>query len=241
MDSLEYIDNYYQGPRSPEETRLFEQRILEDPAFAQELAFYLSSREAARGLEDEVKQDRFRQLYGQTRIVQAEGKIRKMWPMVAAAAVLIVIVFGIWMFPRTGNPKNLADEYIGREFVSLDVTMGKQDSMQVGVALYNEQQFPAALLQFESILRSDTSNTMALENAGKTAIRLGAYDKALTYFRRLENNPHLYANYGLFYEALTLMRRNLPGDDVQAKKLLQEIVNKNLEGKADAQQWLDKW
>jgi len=240
MDSLEYIDNYYQGPRSPEETRQFEQRILEDAVFAQELALYLSSMQAVRDLGNEKKENRFRELYDQTRTVGA-GKIRKLWPMIAAAAVLIAIVAAIWMFPRTGDRKQLADEYINREFTTLDVTMGKQDSMQVAVALYNEQRFSAALLQFESILRSDTSNTMALENAGKTAIRLRAYDKALTYFRRLENKPHLYANYGLFYQALTLMRRNLPGDDVQAKRMLQEIVGKDLDGKADAQQWLNKW
>jgi len=47
-DSLEYIDNYFQGKSLPEEKKLFEQRIAEDPAFAEEVAFYLSAQQIGK-------------------------------------------------------------------------------------------------------------------------------------------------------------------------------------------------
>ena len=37
MDNLEYIDSYFDGEPSPEETGRFESRINDDPAFANEV------------------------------------------------------------------------------------------------------------------------------------------------------------------------------------------------------------
>ena len=63
MDSLEYIDAYFRGEAPQEETRQFEQRIQDDPAFAEEVAFYLTAREASKEeLVEERKRD-FRALY----------------------------------------------------------------------------------------------------------------------------------------------------------------------------------
>ena len=47
-----------------------------------------------------------------------------------------------------------------------------------------------------------------------------------------------FDNPGEFYQALTLMKRNLPGDKQKAKILLQEVVNKNLTDNETAQDWL---
>ncbi len=50
----------------------------------------------------------------------------------------------------------------------------------------------------------------------------------------------LYSNHAFIYEALTLMKRNLPGDAAKAKQVLQYIVNNDQEGKEFAQEWLKK-
>ena len=75
---------------------------------------------------------------------------------------------------------------------------------------------------------------------GIVYLRLANYDKAFLYFQQLENYP-LYSNPAIFYQALTLMKRNGPGDKQNAKQLLQQVVKDNLEGKAVAQQWLKNW
>ena len=61
------------------------------------------------------------------------------------------------------------------------------------------------------------------------------------YFKQLETHKELYSNPALFYQAVTLMERNQPGDSANAKKLLQEVVEKGLEGKEAAQTMLNKW
>ena len=57
----------------------------------------------------------------------------------------------------------------------------------------------------------------------------------------LADQRRLYDNPGEFYQALTLMKRNIPGDHQKAKFLLQDVVDKNLSGKEEAQKWLKKW
>ena len=65
QSSLEYIDQYFQGTPLPEEASAFEKRITEDPAFAEEVAFYLSARQALKEKLAEEKKSTFREIYAQ--------------------------------------------------------------------------------------------------------------------------------------------------------------------------------
>jgi tetratricopeptide (TPR) repeat protein len=96
-------------------------------------------------------------------------------------------------------------------------------------------------VQFESIIQRDSSDFSAKRYAGIVYLRLGNYDKALDHFKQLEKNTSLYSNPATFFHALTLMKRNQPGDKQQARRLLQQVIDNDLEGKETAQQWLKKW
>jgi tetratricopeptide (TPR) repeat protein len=134
----------------------------------------------------------------------------------------------------------MADKYIKDSFQTLRVKMGtSQDSLQNAVQLYNEGQLTSSAEIFEDIAQRDSSNTKAITNAGIAYLRLGNYDKALVYFQQLENYS-LAFNPGTFYHALTLLKRNQPGDKKQARQLLQQVVDNDLEEKETARQWLKK-
>ena len=75
MDSLEYIDSYFGGGFSPEEAGRFEQRIQEDPAFAAEVAYYISARAALKEARSEEGIARFGEIYRQR---PAPAKMRPM-------------------------------------------------------------------------------------------------------------------------------------------------------------------
>ncbi len=87
--------------------------------------------------------------------------------------------------------------------------------------------------------KQDDAETVKL--AGIVSLRMENYDQALGYFEWLAEQKGYYDNPGEFYQALTLMKRNLPGDEQKAKILLQDVVEKNLSGKEEAQKWLEKW
>ena len=240
MDNLDYIENYFTNTPGTDLTREFEERITSDPGFAEEVAFYLTAQEVARDSSRQIKQEYFKEIY-QMRPVTRSTPVRKLVYYIAAAAVLSGLIFGTYTLFRPVSVQQLAGQYEKEHLQTLPVTMsGRSDSLQTGLRLYNDGKFTEALTQFENIIQSDTSNFTAKEYAGITALHLKEYDKAMSWFEQVETYKGLYSNRAQFLEAITLIKRNLPGDTAKAKQLLQNIVANDLEGKEFAEEWLKK-
>lgn len=237
---VEYIDRFISGELSPEECRQFEQTILQDAAFAEEVAFYLNAKQAARLAMLEEKKNRFREIYEQQKKnTRIRLPVKKLWQYAVAAAVTLGLIAGAWFYfsaPRL--PVQLADEYIETHINKLSVLMtSHEDSLQKAKILYNEGKFTAAYEQLQAIIQADSTNTKAKELAGIVSLRLHNYDKALVYFKDLESYT-LFSNPGKFYHALTLLKRNQPGDVDAAKQLLQQVVAEELAEQETAREWL---
>ena len=243
MDSLEYIDAYFGGGFSPEEAGRFEQRIQEDPTFAAEVADYISVRAALKEARSEERLARFGELYRQQPVpakIHPMGA-RRWMPALAAAVVLAAVALSWLLFFRQANPPQVADRWIGDNLAHLSVKMsGEADSIQTGLALYNSGRFPEALQQFKGILGRDSLNAAALLDAGIVSLRMGNYDQALDFFSNLASHTDPSLNPALFFEALTLMKRNRDGDTDLAKQVLKRIVQQDLDKKEDARELLGK-
>jgi tetratricopeptide (TPR) repeat protein len=248
MDNTDYIDSYFTNELVPEQAREFEKRIESDPAFAEEVTFYLSVLNLSRELTQTEKKEYFKKLYqnnseeGQIPVKRIADKrpLRKLVYYITAAAMLAGIVFGTYTFTNTVSPQQLARQYENEKLQDLGVTMGDNpDRNQAGLELYNGRKYAEALLYFENLLRSDTSNFTSITYAGISALQLKKYDEALNWFKKLETYK-LHSNPAVLYQALTLMDRNQPADVAQAKQLLQQIIQKDLDGKETAQDWLKK-
>jgi tetratricopeptide (TPR) repeat protein len=242
MDSLEYIDGYFGGGFSPEEAGRFEQRIQDDPTFAAEVAYYISARAALKEARSDERIARFGEIYRQR---PAPAKLspmglRRWMPALVAAVVLAAVAFSWLLFSRPVHPPQVADRWIGENLAHLSVKMSGADSMQTGLDLYNSGKFPEALQQFEGILGRDTLNPAALLDAGIVSLRMANYDQALNFFRKLASHTDPSLNPALFFEALTLMKRNRDGDTDLAKQVLKRIVQQDLDKKKDAQELLGK-
>jgi tetratricopeptide (TPR) repeat protein len=245
MDSLEHIDAFFNGEPTPEEASQFEKRILEDPAFANEVADYLSALATSREANTVEQKQRFRELYQQQAPKLAEVhkinlRTRRWLPLAAAAAILVIVAFTWLLSSRHADPSSLADRYIQQNLTVLPLKMGAPDPMQTGIALYNSGQFAKAAQQFHELLRADSLNPTALLNAGIVSLRVDNYDKALEHFTRLQKLTDPHVNPALFYEAITLMRRNNAGDADHAKLLLGWIVREELNRNQDARELLSK-
>ncbi len=244
-NSLEYIDHYFQGAQRPEEITEFERRISEDPAFAGEVAFYLSVKQALKEELAENKKSRFKEIYARTdpdSFLQKEKPVRRLWPYMAAAAMVAGLIICWYLFIKPASPQQLAENYISQNFETLGVTMSnREDELQKGLRYYNEGHLKEALQQFEKLITLDSADFAAKKYAGITSLRLQQYDKAIYYFKLLKDQPGLYANPGAFLQATTLLKRNLPGDKQTAKQLLEVVVQQDLEGRETAAQWLKRW
>lgn len=247
MSSLEYIDSYFNGDLGPEEKKVFDNRISNDEAFAEEVAFYLSTIQAARNELADDKKRRFREIYNEKPAATVRP-LFTIWKYAAAATAIIAIVLGVYNFVQPASSQQLATRYIENNLSTINVTMGTTaDKLQEGKELYNQGKYKAALEQFELALKDlqhDTSGQRiatttysgdaAHQLAGMAALKSGLFDSAISHFSILESNTRLYVNYGKFYHALTLLKRNQPGDKAHGRKLLEEVISKGLAGKEDA-------
>ncbi|MGZ8559339.1 MAG: hypothetical protein ACXWWC_13435, partial [Chitinophagaceae bacterium] len=123
MDNIKYIENYFSQKLSPESRKAFEERITSDPLFAEEAAFYLSIKRGAAG-EIMGERARFKPAYELYKQSSHSNKlqpamIRKLWPWIAAAAVMAGIIFGWNAWFVQASPTMLADKYVKENFQTL--------------------------------------------------------------------------------------------------------------------------
>ncbi len=236
MERFEYIEDYFKRVTVPEKGSDFEQRLLTDKEFAQEVAFYLSTIEVARFSNEENKKKRFKEIYYQNDSHKPVSIVKKLWPYAAmAAAVLTTLFVGLYLYMQPVTSSKLADAYFSDHLQTLSVQMGNnEDLLQQGKNLYNEGNYPGSLKKFEELVQNDPLNSEAKENAGIIAIKLQDYNKAIEYFNQLANVKGLTENPGKFYQALALMKRNKTGDKEAYIKLLNEVIKEDLFGKEDA-------
>ncbi len=237
---MEYIESYFKGVLLPDERTKFENRVEADKDFAEEVSLYLSALEAMREDLAVEKKNKFKEIYKENNVVRPVRTARRLWPYMSAAAAIVAVVLGWYIFFQPLSPQQLADRFIKKERKEVGVTMRTGNSLQDGKILYIQGNFKEALPIFEKIVQSDSSADEAIKMAGIVSLELQEYDKALYYFKQLENQTGSYYNPGVFYQALTLMKRNLPGDIQQAKALLQQVVERDLDEKENAQELLKK-
>ena len=239
---MEYIESYFKGNNTVEQKLQFENKILNDADFADEVAFYISANGVMKQELHEEKKQRFREMYESHKVIAMKPRVRHLWKYMAAASVIIAAFLLTWFFSvNSSSPHQLADKYIQQNFKTLNVKMGNGDSLQTAINLFNSGKPDEALSVFEKFVNRDVSNSEAIKYAGIVSLRLNNYDKALKYFSMLEADTALYSNPGKFYQAITLMERNKEGDKIAAKQLLQEVIEKDLEGKNEAEKWLKKF
>jgi predicted Zn-dependent protease len=244
MKHLAYIDDYFKSTEPAVDSGEFEQKLLDDTSFAEEVAFYLTTQRLLQEKARNEKIERFKELYEQQPVssspLRVVRPINRIWRYVAAAAVLVGLIFTINLLLPVSK-QQMADRYIQQELLDLDVSMNSTiDSVQAMRDLYNQGKLSESLAMSEAIINNNGGNLKALEYAGVINLRLQKYDEALRWFKQLSEQK-AYSNKGVFYQAVTLMKRNQPGDLPLAKTLLDEVVKKDLDGKAFAEKWLEKW
>jgi hypothetical protein len=242
MGNLEFIDDYFQGLLTDEGKLVFQKKMIEEPSFAEDVAFYLSVQKVSLEQLQEDKKAHFRDLYNHNKPRPAIFQLGKNTWAYSAAAVLISLIIGIYLVVQPPASQQLAEKYIKDNFETLGLSMdNREDKIQKGLQLYNDGKLEEASKQFEMVLMADSSNFIARRYAGIAELRLKNYATALKYFHQLEADSGLRSNPGKFYLALTLLKRNNPNDKEEAKRLLLEVSQKNLTGKQTAEQWLKQF
>lgn len=241
-ETLVHIDNYFGGTLTTAERLAFEKRCEEDEAFAEEVAFYIASRDAIKKEAHLERKKEFEELYRQhTPASRPEGIVRKLVPYISAAAACLLVFFAWMLFMKPADPRKLASAYIDNNLSTLSITMSAaKDSVQIGIANYNDKHYAEAEKIFKSLKADNEVAPDAIKYLGILYLQTGRYDEAIAQFDTLAKYGTLFANPALFYKAVVLMKRSASGDREAAKDLLEEVVKKDLSGSKEAREWLNK-
>ncbi len=246
---LSYIDDFFKGNPGPMEKQEFEKRLKEDPAFAEEVAFYVAT---INVLRDDAKSER-RERYRNFKSVERSDEVsevtnvrtmrnsRRTW-MYAAASALVLLMAGYLFIGDKSTPQEMCNRYVETNFQSLGVHMDASgDSIEIGRGLFKAGKLDESLQIFLDVEKRNSDLSELKKYIGIVYLRQGQYEKALEYFRQLEAIKGLQYNYGVFYQAITLLKRNQPGDSALARKLLDQVDELNLAGSDEARKWLKKF
>lgn len=235
MSNLDRIEQYYNNTLSEPERRAFEDELKTNPVLVAEVTFWVQARAAAQAEARTRRKAEFAEL----RQSLTKTKQRSLYYTYAAvASVVLMLGIGSWWLYKSQITnyksqinKEWAASYIEKNFTTLSTQMGSDaDSLQIGITLYNSGKLEKAQAVFSQLLSRDSLNVEAQKYAGIVALRRQDYDQAIKHFHRLGTRTDLVANPGKFYEALALLRRDLPLDKLKAENLLKEIKAAKLEG-----------
>lgn len=243
-DTTEYIEFYFQQKLNNEERNAFEQKCETDKTFAKEVAFYLASKEALR---NELIKNKFQSLKSETHLKDEPTLIPFIskksaafkWVLYAAAACLLLVA-SVYLFETQTSPKKYAENFIKANYSNLSQTMdASHDSLQMGIAAYNNKDFVRALQLFKGVEQNDPQNSDAKKYAGLTYLQQHNFDKAIDEFDALSGLA-LFSNPGDFLKAVSLLERNAKGDKEEAKILLKKVIENKQEGTEKAKELLKK-
>ncbi|WP_247231707.1 tetratricopeptide repeat protein [Telluribacter sp. SYSU D00476] len=238
----ERIEHYFNRQLPPTEQEQFEKELLHNPQLAEEVALYLSVKEALRAEILAERHAEWQQLAPPPARSQHPGRVVPLRPWYYSAAAVLVLAIGLvwfWLSSLTPDVHQMADAYVEENLASLSVPMDTEmDSLTSAIHSYNDGDYATARAKGQAILQKNASNADALNLLGVIALRQKEYEQAITYFHRLAAIPDLTANPGTFYEALAYIQRGQPSDLAKAKQLLQTVIAQDMDGAAEAKKWL---
>lgn len=252
---FEKIDKYLLNEMSDHERLLFEKELATNDDLSSTFNIYKTieteMRNTEKYSEEEARLKNSLQKLNEVHfnpVTQQTAKVVRMRSSfikvgVAVAASIIVIVSAYFLFLQPGhNTQKMANAYISGHLTELSQTMGTpDDSLQQGIAAFNNKEYNKALQIFQSVLNNHPDNIEAKEYIGQVYLVTKDYDKALQQFDELADMKGLFSNPGLFLKAITHMKRNNKGDKDEAKQLLQQVKEQKAYGSKEAEEWLKDW
>jgi len=231
----ERIEHYFDAKLTEAEKLQFEADLAANAALADDSAFYLQTRLAAQQVAHEDLLKEKHQQWSDLNKESPKSLSRNNW--IGFAAAVLLIILSIFYF-NNFYQKDLslrAKKYLALNLKELPLHLSDEEqSIQEATLAYNQQKYKESITSAATYLIKHPTDAEALKVIGLAQLQLQKHDEALAYFRQLTAQTQLYSNPGKYYEALTYLLRNQPGDQETARKILNEVIEKNLEGKQDA-------
>jgi tetratricopeptide (TPR) repeat protein len=195
MTDYEQIENYLQGKLQGDELQQFEQRLQNDPSFAETVKLYSNINNEIWGDEDEyalrqqllqLNQQHFK-LTDKAQVVPIKRAKHISYWAAASAAVVAGIIVTILLNNQQATPDRLFAELTTKD--SLHATVrGSGDSLKLAIAqAYNTRQYNKALRLLEQYTKDDPpdaaynfAKVVCYVETGKSTAAIPALDSLIS-------------------------------------------------------------
>jgi len=224
----ERIEKYWEGLLRGEELAEFEQKMLEDASFAEEVSLYneIEKSIAQRiSSKDEVKKLRktLSKIANETTTAEQPTKVIKMrsytkWLVAASVALLV----GLFMFQ---NDKPTYDDYVKHRTMDVTVRGNSNETLETIQKLFNDKNYELANTQLSRLADYYKDNAEIQLYYGITFLETDQYPMAKTTLEKIANGTSLYKYEANWYLALLALKQN----DLDACKVYLERIPKDVD------------
>ncbi|GMQ27662.1 tetratricopeptide repeat protein [Algoriphagus confluentis] len=212
MDQDELINAYLDGKLSPDDKRLFEQLLQEDPVYLQALEEQRQIKLAVTLEERSKLKDFLREIDRNEARLLAKTNSLKSWLFAGVAACLIVLVgYFLWTSLSTTPGEKLYQTYYQTypNLVAPTVRGSSSGGLKSEAFLaFDNRDYEKAAVLFENLIQEPNSE-FAIFYLGICQLELGRPEKAIPSFQKIkENASQPDKPTALWYEAMGYFKLN---------------------------------
>lgn len=217
---LQLIDRYLRNDLSEKEQIDFEDRVANDPAFAEEVEKYKDSNFAVGLLARIQKKEQVKRLHQQFRLDRHRSRV---YPVAALILVLVAVGLTYWYAITNYTDHQLATHYY-TPYVVDPTTQGQREEqiLDMALAAYNNQDYSRALDLLTSLPENINEYWQVQLLIGNVWLMLDQPKKAIPIFDNISKESELYKESAKWYLALAYLKNEDPANAQLVLKQIQE-------------------
>jgi len=212
MANTELIERYLEGSLSPSEQQAFDQRLVQEPAFSEEVALQQQIREGLRATgrarilsQLETVENRMSAYHPPTQVIRFDERIRQRFYWAAAAAILLLIPVYLLLKSNISQEKLFA-----RYFEPYQTAQPlSQDPLDRALQQYRDKNYAKALGILKSMEDQGDVSDSTLFYKANVHLQLDQPREAVASLQKIPASSTFYDE-AQWYLALAYLQNNEP-------------------------------
>ena len=223
-EQFDQIEAYLDGKLGKEDKEHFEAALSKNEELQKLVKQHRLEREAMELLVEKDLRDQMEdwEMEADQKDASAtETKERKLWPVFAVAASILLLALFYFLLPVQGTSgQQLAEQFY--ETPALERGLDSNNPLRKGQRFFVQKEYTAAIERFEAINRQDSMYWTAKEWEGHALFKIGELEQAITVFSALSTQaPEPFDHRGDWNLILIYL---IQDKKVEAKERLDSIV-----------------
>lgn len=217
------IDQYLRNQLAAEDRQAFEARLAREPELAEALEFarhahaFLGRQVERDALKTQLKRLGDQHFQGQgSQPPQAKGQLRRLWPVLAIAATVALILTINFLLPQP----SLYDQFGQHQPLFLTEKSTDAPNTASMEAAFNNGKYGEALPLLQAYTLENPTDTLALLYQGICLLETNQLPAATNLFAAIQQGQSALKPEAIWYLALTALKEEKP---VQCRQWLQTI------------------